>query len=295
MDKAKLIVVTGRPGSGKTTLTGRLADAMGCPVVSRDAIKAGLATTAGCGHAELPPETNAIVNALFVEVIGVLLRGGVSVIAEAAFQHRVWTTLLEPFLATADVRVIVCETDAETVRQRLERRATEQPDHAHFHGTATPDAPYDPPHLGVPTCHIDTGRAARDALADARAFADASLSDRGEQIIAALLNGTIYEWAVAHGFIAAGDPFHPSMLRPRVTQRDVRDYLHRYSVPGIDVDAGRYQGTSDGPRWRRIDGVYAYGWSERGIFMDEGTARDADAFREKWIAFLAASLSLPPE
>jgi len=45
--KARLIVVTGRPGSGKTTLAHTLAKAIHCPLISRDEIKEGLVNTTG--------------------------------------------------------------------------------------------------------------------------------------------------------------------------------------------------------------------------------------------------------
>jgi predicted kinase len=38
-----LVLVNGLPGSGKTTLAGRLSGALGAPLVSKDAIKEGLA------------------------------------------------------------------------------------------------------------------------------------------------------------------------------------------------------------------------------------------------------------
>ncbi len=45
ISKPMLIVVTGRPGSGKTTLAHKLAREIWCPVISRDEIKEGLVNT----------------------------------------------------------------------------------------------------------------------------------------------------------------------------------------------------------------------------------------------------------
>ena len=49
MPKPLLIVVTGRPGAGKTTLAARLSEEWCLPLVSRDRIKEGLVHTEGRG------------------------------------------------------------------------------------------------------------------------------------------------------------------------------------------------------------------------------------------------------
>ena len=48
-----LVVVSGPPGSGKTTLAHKIAAAVGCPAICRDEIKEGMvhaATARGCPH-----------------------------------------------------------------------------------------------------------------------------------------------------------------------------------------------------------------------------------------------------
>src|SRR5688500_7528188 len=79
-----LVLVSGKPGAGKSTLARRLSesDALGLHVLSRDAIKVGLVETQG---AETDEIRNVIVPRsfdLFFETIELWLRAGVSLIAE---------------------------------------------------------------------------------------------------------------------------------------------------------------------------------------------------------------------
>src|ERR1700730_12534021 len=80
-----LVVVSGPPGSGKTTLAHQIAAAVGCPVISRDEIKQGMAHAApgftGAPGDELTRRTFPV----FFAVLDLLLRSGVTTVAEAAF------------------------------------------------------------------------------------------------------------------------------------------------------------------------------------------------------------------
>src|ERR1700744_4670298 len=83
-----LIVVSGPPGAGKTTLARQVARAVGCPAVCRDEIKEGMAH-ASPGFA--PGEGDELtMRALpvFFGVLWLLLEAGVTTVAEAAFQDR---------------------------------------------------------------------------------------------------------------------------------------------------------------------------------------------------------------
>src|SRR6185437_684470 len=88
--KPKCIIISGRPGSGKTTLAKKLGERLWMPVISRDEIKEGYVNTYGVKHDELPADTNALVSELFFVIINQYLAGKISVVIEAAFQHRVW-------------------------------------------------------------------------------------------------------------------------------------------------------------------------------------------------------------
>ena len=73
MEKPVLLVVTGRPGAGKTTLAERLSREWYLPLVSRDRIKEGYVHTQQKGHDELPENANLIANNAFFDTVACLL------------------------------------------------------------------------------------------------------------------------------------------------------------------------------------------------------------------------------
>jgi hypothetical protein len=94
----------------------------------------------------------------FFEEIELLVRNGVSLVAEAAFQHKVWAPRLAPLMGIADIRIVVCEVPLDIAVER--RREREQRDlmWARYH--PSPEGweteAYHPPELNVPTLRIDT-------------------------------------------------------------------------------------------------------------------------------------------
>jgi predicted kinase len=134
-----LVIVGGPPGAGKTTLAHRLAFVIGCPVVSRDQIKEGMAHvtpgfTPGPGD-ELTRRTFPV----FFGVLELLLRAGVTTVAEAAFQDPAWRTGLEPLRGRAQFRVVHCTVAADLAYARKRRRREENPG-SRAHPDPDPDA-----------------------------------------------------------------------------------------------------------------------------------------------------------
>ena len=64
---------------------------------------------------------------VFFGVVGLLMAAGVTTVAEAAFQDRVWRPHLEPLRHLARIRVVHCTVAAEVALERTLRRAGQDP------------------------------------------------------------------------------------------------------------------------------------------------------------------------
>jgi predicted kinase len=174
-----LIVVSGPAGSGKTTLAHEIARAVGCPAICRDEIKEGMAH-ASPGYSPAPAdELTARTLLAFFGVLELLLLAGVTTVAEAAFQDRIWRPHLLPLLPLAGMRIVQCTVDPEVALARIaSRRAGERTRLAH--ADPGPDEhedylrqlrAFDRVSLGVPSIEVDTSSGYRPGLDQIVAFA----------------------------------------------------------------------------------------------------------------------------
>ncbi|MCY0940169.1 AAA family ATPase [Streptomyces antarcticus] len=186
MSTPTLVVVSGGPGTGKTTLAHELAGALGCPAIIRDEIKQGMVMShPGYQSGGDDPLNYPTLDAFF-GVLKVLLQAGVTVVAEAAFQDRLWRPNLEPLTGLAHLHVIRCTTAADVAHDRIVQRAK---DNAHRAAHGDQDlleaiaagehslASFVPISLDVPTLTVDTSDGYQPELPDIASFVRASDHD----------------------------------------------------------------------------------------------------------------------
>ncbi|MBN1934272.1 MAG: hypothetical protein JW934_06390, partial [Anaerolineae bacterium] len=133
----------------------------------RDEIKEGYVNTFGVKHDQLPPDANGVVTDFFFEIVDHYLAGKVSVVIEAAFQHKVWETRMPQIIEMSIPYIVVCSIDGMAAAGRHLQRGLDDPDREFYHGdkrvsiyketgVIAPPADYAPPEFDVPTIHVST-------------------------------------------------------------------------------------------------------------------------------------------
>lgn len=166
-EKPKCIIVTGRAGAGKTTLSKQLGARLWMPVISRDEIKEGYVNTFGVKHDRLAPDTDALVTDFFFRIVNQFLAGKISVVIEAAFQHQVWEPRMPAILELASPVIVLCSIEDISAARRHLQRGLENPKREFYHGDNRVvhyrktgefllPASYAAPKFNVPTIEVST-------------------------------------------------------------------------------------------------------------------------------------------
>jgi predicted kinase len=169
-----LIIISGPSAAGKTTLAHRLAESIGCPAICRDEIKEGMVHASSDFIPSPGDELTKRTFPVFFDVLGLLLRAGVTTVADAAFQDANWRAGLTPLLGLAQLRIVHCCVAGDVALSRALRRGESNPvRRAHFDPGPDRDpdefarlrATFERLSLEAPALEVDTTDGYRPGLA----------------------------------------------------------------------------------------------------------------------------------
>lgn len=142
MNKATLILISGAPGTGKTSLARRLSKSLPVVVLEKDAIKETLFDTLGEGSREWSSKLGGATFALLRMLVQTHLDAGQSVVVESTFQPEHDVPWLDRMREQYDIDVLElhCHTDPETALHRYAQRIDSNERHQGHQAGMSPDA-----------------------------------------------------------------------------------------------------------------------------------------------------------
>jgi len=131
MPKPVLIIVSGPPASGKTTVAEKIAAEMGWPLIYKDAIKERLYDHVRCENNEHALALEPVSYAMMYYIAECMVRAATPLILESNFKPRFETETLHSLQEKYGFRVlqIYCTGDEDVLLQRFEDRAKSEDRH----------------------------------------------------------------------------------------------------------------------------------------------------------------------
>jgi predicted kinase len=132
MQPPVLILVSGSPASGKTTIAEQLAERMNLPLVYKDAIKERLYDVLHCGDQTKPQSFEVASYTVLYYVAECLFKIGQTLIIESNFKPNFETETLRTLIEQNHFLPIqiYCDADREVLLERFGKRAHSDERHA---------------------------------------------------------------------------------------------------------------------------------------------------------------------
>lgn len=183
-----VILVSGMPASGKSTLAAQLAAELGIPYFTKDDFKELLFDTGGYTEASMDESTSERFGAqgiaLLFHIAQRLIGAGVSVVLEANFRAELTAAEIGPIRARVSVRQVFCHLPVPEIVDRFEARQEgdeRHPVHAELDDVDQLVLDLDQkdygPVPGLPTLIVDTSDGFDPPLSEIARFCREAASD----------------------------------------------------------------------------------------------------------------------
>lgn len=159
-----LVIVSGSPASGKSSLAEDIADELCFPLLSRDDIKEALMDVFPVTNLEESHIAGAAAFKAMYQVLGSMLKVGASVVLESTFEKGRSEGDLESFFNRCRPMQVSCQANADVLKERLAERIRSRSRHPGHQDDAAHDeveeamarGDYDPLDLSIPLAMVDT-------------------------------------------------------------------------------------------------------------------------------------------
>ena len=189
-----LVIVSGAPGAGKTTLGRTIATRLCLPFLSKDALKEAIGDELGApGDVPASQRLGLAAYRILYDVAGRILASGGGTVVESNFRRGVSEPDLRPIVELADARLVHCSAAAATVQARYAERYARGDRHPVHLDAQRADAladdlasgRFEPLDLDVPTIVVATDDGYEPGLEDVLGFLTAEAHVADGRILAA--------------------------------------------------------------------------------------------------------------